>query len=112
MSTITRLISVFRAPQGTDAESPNEKTYGWVKYNHLKPYYPDVEEIGIYDPDLLRIALKRFIEESKGTIGVVRIAMYPHYEAESPYLMFQDAETTEPDRWFCISPKQWIDNPV
>lgn len=109
MMFLSHLIKRFRGPDGTEAEE-TVKSYGWVKYSHLKPFSVDVEEIGIYDPDLLIHALKQFLKESPGIVNEIRIATYPHKEVDSQYIMIQDGNTTELDRWMCISPKQWADD--
>jgi hypothetical protein len=105
---LSRMVKYFQAPNGTEAEK-SAKSYGWVKYTHLKPYMADVGEIGIFDPDILLLAMKRFLKDSDGIVNEIRVATYPQREANSLYIMIQDAETTEPDRWMCIGPKHWIE---
>jgi hypothetical protein len=104
----SRIARYFNAPNGTEAKE-TVKSYGWVKYNHLKPYMADVGQIGVFDPDILLLALKKFLKDSNGIVNEIRIATYPHREADSLYIMIQDAETTEPDRWMGVGPKQWIE---
>jgi len=95
------ILSRFRPHEETTPDKLR-KAYGEVNFSHLKPGSVNVTELGIYDPDLLRIMLKKFVENQPGIIESVRIATYTGNDAT--YLMVQDELTDEPGRWFALAP--------
>jgi len=97
------LSSILSRFKQTPKEELN-KPYGEVKFNHLSSGHPDVIDIGIYDPDLLRIALNKFMEQQTEIIESVRLATYPRPGTESPYLLIQDEYTDDSTRWFALAP--------
>lgn len=97
---LSSILSRFKQTPKEDLNKP----YGEVKFNHLSSGHPDVIDIGIYDPDLLRIALNKFMEQQTEIIESVRLATYPCPGTESPYLLIQDEYTDEPTRWFALAP--------
>ena len=101
------LNSIRKKFISAELEHPDtmKQPYGEVDFTHLKPGSVNVSPVGYYDPDLLLIMLKKFIEKQSGVVESVRIATYPCPDSDSPYLMVQNEETGNPGRWFCLAPK-------
>ena len=98
------ILSRFR-PDTPSSPAGLSRAYGEVQFKHLTPGAIDLDVIGIYDPDLMRIAMTKFLEKQPGIIDSVRLATYPGPDGcSSPYLLIQDEHTEDPSRWFGLAP--------
>ena len=102
MSFLTKLFG--RGSVDPDNPENLTKPYGEVILSHLAPGCYDVHELGIFDPDLLKIAITKFIDHHPGIVESVRVATYPSKQMNSHFIMIQDEFSTDPDRWFCVAP--------
>lgn len=102
MSLLDRILG--RKQETPDNPDQLIKPYGEVVYPHLKPGSYDVNELGVFDPDVLKIAVTKFIDHHPGVVESVRVATYPCKQTGSHYLMIQDEFTNDPGRWYCIAP--------